>query len=359
MICSYTIKGLIAEYLKINFLKTISFLSLPSLDQLIKHHKIDLLTAIMLILVAGVTGNLGKHLAEIGLEKGHQIRGFGRSPANLDPKIMERLESFVQCEYYEERVALDKAVSGVDAVICSYASYADAILDAQLSLLRAVERAGVKIYHAHSWNYDWTKLRFGDFEHYDAYLSFRRQAYLSSSIKPIYTFTGILGELALSETPGIRYFTSDRGVKTLNHWGDGNAKFDFTYLGDAARFSIDLISTNASVQAGEGGCFAIHSGEASAKDVVKAYEELYGETVKMKSLGGLHELSSNLANSRATTSPQEYFLHVNYYIQATVIKGTWKLDEPKNVGTADATKQLFTRQIDLSATGYLSDRGLL
>lgn len=119
----------------------------------------------MLILVAGVTGYLGKQLAQVGLDKGHQIRGFGCSPNKLPTELLEKLESFVQYESYDDRGALDRAVAGADAVICCYTAHADAAFDAQLSLLRAVERAGIKVYHAHSWNSDWTKIQYRDFEH--------------------------------------------------------------------------------------------------------------------------------------------------------------------------------------------------
>lgn len=108
----------------------------------------------MLILITGVTGTFGQYLAQSALEKGHQVRGFGPSPSKLPKGLSAKLESFIQCEYYAEMISLDRAVSGVDAVICSYYPQADGVLDAQTPLLRGTERAGVKIYHGHSRNAD-------------------------------------------------------------------------------------------------------------------------------------------------------------------------------------------------------------
>lgn len=306
----------------------------------------------MLILIAGVSGNMGKYLAQITLDKGHQVRGFGRSPHKLPPNFLERLESFVQCESYSDKQALDKAVAGVEAVVCSYTSNADAILDAQLPLLRATERAGVKIYHAHSWNSDWTKISFGDWEHYDAYIAFRRHVELTSSIKPVYVFTGIVGEFAVSELVGIAHLKEEAHGKVMAYWGDGDAGWDFTYMEDAARFSIELLTTDKSVMAGNGGFFRIHSAEASAKDVAKAYEKVTGEKVKLKSLGGLEELKTRLEHARATTDLRRYFMFGNYYIQTANILGTWKLENPKVVGKADAVERLFDNQIEIP-TEYL------
>lgn len=99
----------------------------------------------MLILIAGVTGNIGQHAARSGLHHGHQVRGLGRSPDKLNPKIRSELESFVISSTYYDIAALDRAVTGVDAVICAYSGLPELALDGQLLLLRAAERAGVKV----------------------------------------------------------------------------------------------------------------------------------------------------------------------------------------------------------------------
>lgn len=102
----------------------------------------------MLILIAGITGNIGQKAAQAGLERGHQIRGLGRSPDKLDPEIHARLESFVESKAYHDVSALDQACQGVDAVICAYGGMPELALDGQLLLLRAAERAGIKVRHA-------------------------------------------------------------------------------------------------------------------------------------------------------------------------------------------------------------------
>lgn len=99
----------------------------------------------MLILIAGITGNLGKHLARAALEKGHQVRGLGRSPDRLDAKTKDQLESFVVSSSYYDIPALDRAMIGVDAVICAYSGRPELVLDGNLLLLRAAERAGIKV----------------------------------------------------------------------------------------------------------------------------------------------------------------------------------------------------------------------
>lgn len=99
----------------------------------------------MLILIAGITGNVGQHAARAGLKRGHQIRGLGRSPQKLEPSLLSQLESFVQSTAYYDVPALDQAVKDVDAVICAYSGVPELALDGQLLLLRAADRAGVRV----------------------------------------------------------------------------------------------------------------------------------------------------------------------------------------------------------------------
>jgi len=99
----------------------------------------------MLILIAGITGNIGQKTALAGISSGHQIRGLGRSPQKLHSSISSNLESFVSSQNYYDISALEKAVQGVDAVICAYAGLPELVLDGQLLLLRAAERAGIKV----------------------------------------------------------------------------------------------------------------------------------------------------------------------------------------------------------------------
>ncbi|KAK3079412.1 hypothetical protein LTS18_004928, partial [Coniosporium uncinatum] len=96
----------------------------------------------MLILIAGITGNIGRACATHALSAGHHVRGLGRNPDRLPDSISAKLDSFVQSTSYYDVAALDKACAGgVEAVICAYGPSQELALDGQLMLLRAAERA--------------------------------------------------------------------------------------------------------------------------------------------------------------------------------------------------------------------------
>ncbi len=130
----------------------------------------------MLILIAGVTGNLGHHLCRSALQRGHKVRGLGRAPEKLDSSLRERLESFVLCPDYQERSVYDTACKDVDAIVVAWAARAILVLDAQILLLRAAGGLGSSAFHAASWNADWSGLQLGD-----SYRQLRRHVVLQAA----------------------------------------------------------------------------------------------------------------------------------------------------------------------------------
>ena len=105
----------------------------------------------MFILIAGITGTVGRECALASLERSYQVRGLGRTPENLDSRLQDELEGFVNIKDVYDISALEGGVAGVDAIICAYNSHPTAILDGQLLLLRAAERARVKVNQPAHW----------------------------------------------------------------------------------------------------------------------------------------------------------------------------------------------------------------
>ncbi|EIT81921.1 NAD dependent epimerase/dehydratase, putative [Aspergillus oryzae 3.042] len=98
----------------------------------------------MLVLVAGVTGNLGSRMIDSFISRGHQVRGLGRNPSKLPSELRQKLENFVEVSSSVDVTGLEKACHGVDAVVCAYQGHPELVVEGQLLLLRAAERMGVK-----------------------------------------------------------------------------------------------------------------------------------------------------------------------------------------------------------------------
>ncbi|RDW63654.1 hypothetical protein BP6252_11199 [Coleophoma cylindrospora] len=240
----------------------------------------------MLVLITGMTGMVGRPMVEAALAKGHSARGMGRDRNKVPESTLERLESFVQCTGIYDLPALDRAVEGVDAIVNASTYAAEVVLDGQLLLLRAAERAGIKIFHAASWNFDWSKDTLGNHEGYDPFISFANQ------------------------------------TKTMAYFGDGTKKFNFTTTKDVAAYTIEAIS---SPEADQGGFVRVESFRATWGDLVTEYEAARGGAVKaqLKYHGSEADVEGMLAIARKTIPAREYEKYSGLSYVLNMLRDTW------------------------------------
>lgn len=260
----------------------------------------------MLILIAGITGNIGRHAL------GHSVRGLSRTPDKLDKTLFDRLESFIESTSWYDSVALDRACDGVDAVICAYAGLPELHLEGQLLLLRAAERASVKRFMAASHNNDWRKIPIGDVPIYDPARMFHIQAALSSSIKPLHIFSGTFLDV-LFGGPGQGNFTPDVGgiwdpiKRELHYWGEGNEEWCFTTEEDGGKWAVDFVTSTLAEQ---GGFISICSMRLSLLELRKIYENSRGSSIKVVREGSFEDLEALIARKKAQGKPWiDWFLN--------------------------------------------------
>ncbi|EKG16260.1 NmrA-like protein [Macrophomina phaseolina MS6] len=276
----------------------------------------------MLILIAGITGMVGRPCAEAALARGNSVRGLGRSPEKLDKGLLQRLERFEKSKDIYDLAALDRAVTGVDAVICAYSYHPELVVEGQLLLLRAAERAGVKIFHASSWNYDWSRGQLGQHESYDPFIAFAAHVRLSSAIKPIYAFTGIIPEYFFYSE---RDRTWDRGSHTLHYFGDDSSKLRYCTADDLAAYSVEAVQAPG---AADGGFLRVQSFTASPADVVAAYRAAHGgsRTARAQRVGSVEDAERMLAEARAVTPATEHEKYVGLSYVVHMARGTWEFE---------------------------------
>lgn len=290
----------------------------------------------MLILIVGITGNVGHYLAEAALAAGHAIRGLSRNPDKLKPDLAPKLESFVKSVGYDDIAALDRGCAGVEAIICAYPEQPLLILDGQLLLLRAAERAGVRRFHSASWNGPWDKMAFGDVEAYDSFIAFRRQAELSSPIKPLFAFIGIFARTFFA-VPGAGDMEKDKAFwlrkdgqnRQLNVIGTGDELINWTTEKDAAAFSIALVTSD---RAERGGCYEFCSDTISLKQVKDTYLKLRPEAsvdwnavpFTIDQLEATYKQMRNEAKE-ADKVGEQYINYLGFVYAVGVLSGHWLL----------------------------------
>lgn len=178
---------------------------------------------------------------------------------------------------------------------------------------------GVQIFHAASWNYDWTLGYLGQHESYDPYLSFHAQARISSRIKPIYMFTGIIADWMFTND---RDKVWDRDTKTLSYFGDGKKQWICTTMRDIASYTTEAISEP---NADKGGFIRVESFRFTPAELTEAYERARSGKVSthLKNEGSLDDAIAMLAKARETISPVDHEKYVGLSYLEHMLKGTW------------------------------------
>lgn len=302
-------------------------------------HRTSNINTTMLLLIAGITGHVGHHLARHAIAKGLTVRGLGRSPAKLDPTI--KLESFIQAANYYDIPALDAAVAGVDAIIVAYMGTPELQVDGHLLLLRAAERAGVRIFHASTWAYDFRKTNFLEHESYDAFVAFQRIAELTSPIKPIYVLSGVLAEVFFSVEGRADFSPKSGGVfdpveKCFEYYGTGDEKYQWTTEEDAAKFSIELIVSDEA-RSGNGGFFSAWSGEHSVREIAEVYKKVQGKPISLKNMGTVEDLEKKALADRAQGTPAGFWGYIGAFYQLFTINGRWVLTDENSFPNVERT----------------------
>ncbi|KAK1461938.1 hypothetical protein CCUS01_01528 [Colletotrichum cuscutae] len=271
----------------------------------------------MLVLVAGATGNIGQRLVDALHARGHQVRGLGRNPAKLTDARRAKLEGFV-----------------VTKIICAYGVFPTELqFDGQLLLLRAAERANIRRFVLSTWNNDWSRDPLGMHESYDPFIAFRRIAEISSPIRPIYVFTGVLAEVfwVFPDHPyGAVELNGywDGRDKSMSFWGDGNKPFPWTTERDAAEFTAAIVSRD---DAEEGGCWDTVSGIIhSVRELAAAYERVKGKQVSFKIRGTDEDLKTLAFEARKAATPRQFFQYMSYFYQLYTNNGTWDMAKVDN-----------------------------
>lgn len=204
----------------------------------------------------------------------------------------------MQSTRYYDIGALDCACAGgVDAVVCAYSGIPE--LEGQLLLLRAAERGGIRRFLAASWNYDWTALQLGQSESYDPYISFRR-ATSTCRRRPSSRCTSSAACWPRSSSPCRSHgdFSSgnhgvwDSETKSMEVWGSGAEKRQWTTEGDAAEFAAEIVTRDG---AEDGGMWRVCSGSHSLTEIAEMYQRIRGKSVARRAMGSVEELRDEAA----------------------------------------------------------------
>jgi nucleoside-diphosphate-sugar epimerase len=99
----------------------------------------------MLVLIVGISGNIGSKLSDALIRRDHSVRGLGRDPMKMTVDRKKGLESFHTFHNWYDEPRIREAIRGVDAVVCAYGPDPVLLPEGQLLLIRIIEELGVTV----------------------------------------------------------------------------------------------------------------------------------------------------------------------------------------------------------------------
>lgn len=292
------------------------------------------------LLIVGATGNVGQELVRVALEETSpftHVRALARNASRIGHLQRETHSSkpatleLVDCDALDVE-GLDAACKDVDAVICAYRGVPSLALDAQLLLLRAAERQGVQQMVLASWNYDVTKMKLGEHEPYDAYISMLARVEFVPKIKVLFIVSGVFFDVLwwfgiweperVDEAPA----TANSGGK-FKTYGDADMVWKLTSRADAAHFAVEALRTGE-----RSGVVYVASEQLSLNDISRLVAEVKGwaSPRPVEILGDAQACHDALQEARARLGKARYLEYAWLgYIYYT-ITGRWDFEPRDN-----------------------------
>ena len=156
---------------------------------------------------------------------------------------------------------------------------------------------------------------------------------VSSTIKPIYMFTGAIAEYYFKRSP----YDWDPDTKTFNFHGPSTFPTRYTTADDIGNYVLEAITAP---DAADGGFIRVQSFEASPEDIVKAYNAAReGQaTANLNCLGSVKDAEDKLNEGRSKNGKSGWYSFIRYIYQYHIPARSWDY-EPVDVARFSNVKQ--------------------
>lgn len=246
-----------------------------------------------LIVVAGVTGDLGGRIARELLQRGAYVRGLARSAtANLIDTKSPNIE--LVSVNYEDTKALEKACAGATVIISALSGLRPSIIDAQTKLLNAAVKVGARRFIPSDFAIDFTKIYQGSNRNLNLRNEFR-EIIDKAPIKA----TSILNGAFTDMLTGLAPFILFRWRRILC-WGDPDQLMDWTTIADTAAYTAQ-----AALDGDAPRFLRIAGDQLSARIMCDMMSEITGERYRIFRPGGLAMLNFMIHMTRSLTAASQ------------------------------------------------------
>lgn len=251
------------------------------------------------VFVAGATGVLGRLIIDSLRRRDVQVRALVR-PGN--PKGRQAFDDpaieVVEGDIRDSTDRLTHALQGADVVVSAVQGDVEVVVDGQINLLRAAEKAGVPRWVPSDFSLDLYRLDYRDNDLIDLRKR-TAEACRGSTVAPTSVLSGAFIEIV--NMPFYEWIDWESG--TFSYWGDGDQPVDFSTIPDTAEWTAEAALDPAAA----GRTVRVAGDVLTMKELHQAMERGSGRLLEARQLGSTEDLSAEIERRKAVaTDPFEY-----------------------------------------------------
>lgn len=224
------------------------------------------------VALAGANGYVGKALTNALLDAGFQPRLLTR-PSSLESATLQEFKSRGASLHgisYDDQASIVQALTGVDALVSTVG--AEALVSAQVPLVKAAKSAGVKLF--------WPS-EFGvDFEEDSPSPLVKSKKIVMKTLQEEGLPSAILNNGGFPEYCFIPPLGFSFAEKKVTIWGDGNAKVSWTTVASVGRWLAGVLKS-APIEQLQNKKFNITGEVATLNEVVKLWEKKHNDKLQV------------------------------------------------------------------------------
>ncbi|WP_128544738.1 NmrA family NAD(P)-binding protein [Larkinella soli] len=246
------------------------------------------------IVLAGATGQLGRHIAGYLRRQKVPVTGLVRKgKTGSEVRWLEAMGVSVVEVDFNDVAELTRACAGASCVVSALSGLREVIVEAQSQLLEAAVSAGVPRFIPSDFCIDYTRLPRGSNRNLDLRREFCERLE-KAPIAATSVLNGMFSDLLTGESPVVLF-----PLKRVIYWGNADQPMDFTTLDNTAAFTASAALDPSSPR------FLRIAGEvASMRDIAGAATEATGSRFHLFRVGGLGLLKTLIRFTR-TVFPQK------------------------------------------------------
>ncbi|WP_217164658.1 NmrA family NAD(P)-binding protein [Streptomyces sp. AC512_CC834] len=254
------------------------------------------------VFVAGATGRLGRLVVDSLRRRDVEVRALvrpgnteGRKAFAHDPAI-----KIVEGDIRDAGDRLTRELEGVDVLVSTVFGDAESVIDGQVNLVRAAEKAGVARWIPSDFSLAMDRLDYGENDLVDLR---KKAGDLTRGSAVISTPILIGAFLDVLNMPWYGWIDWETG--TFSYWGDGDQPVDFSTYADTAEWTAEAVLDPSSA----GRTVRVVGEVLTLKELHQAMERGSGRRLEARQVGSVEDLGAEIERLKAVaTDPMEYVL---------------------------------------------------